>query len=674
MRRGSLALWFSLICGSFSASAQDSTDVFSRHLRLNESIVTWLTGESKLGETSTAVSLLDFKELRSVASGNIIDAISREPGVSQVTTGSGISKPVIRGLGYNRVVVISDGIRQEGQQWGDEHGIEVDANGVHNVEIIKGPASLMYGSDALAGVIIFHPDPNMAPDSFTAGLSSEYQSNSGLAAYSLYHAGNSGKMFWDARFSDKYAHAYRNSADGLVSGSQFRERALTGKVGTNRKWGFFRMTLGYYHLTPGLIEGFEDGVLAGPTGYGLELPFQHVHHYKASWDNSIRVGEGRIKALVGFQQNRRQEFEEEVDEAELDFKLNTLNYDLKYISGESAGWKYSVGLGGMFQTSDNLGEEVLIPAYNLFDAGVFATGSKQLGLFHLSGGLRGDIRHLHSFSLEDKFVDFDRNFQGITGSFGVVFAPAKNLNIRANVARGFRTPNLSELASNGVHEGTVRYEVGNNDLNPEFSLQGDLGMDWTTEHFFFTVAAFRNKIDNYIFAEKTGEVAEDHDVYAYTSGEALLRGLEASVDFHPIHSLHIGTSYSFVRGTSGDGDLPLIPAPKISGELKWEISHDGKVLNNNYVSLRIDRHFSQDHFLPGTETATEGYTLVGVSASTEVMRKGKRIATVSLIADNLTDEVYFDHLSRLKYAGIHNPGRNVTLKLELPLLDWTRNR
>jgi len=199
-------------------------------------------------------------------------------------------------------------------------------------------------------------------------------------------------------------------------------------------------------------------------------------------------------------------------------------------------------------------------------------------------------------------------------------------------------------------------------------------MDWTTEHFFFTVAAFRNKIDNYIFAEKTGEVAEDHDVYAYTSGEALLRGLEASVDFHPIHSLHIGTSYSFVRGTSGDGDLPLIPAPRISGELKWEITHDGKVLNNNYVSLRIDRHFSQDHFLPGTETATEGYTLVGVSASTEVMRKGKRIATVSLIADNLTDEVYFDHLSRLKYVGIHNPGRNVTLKLELPLLDWTRNR
>lgn len=145
--------------------------------------------------------------------------------------------------------------------------------------------------------------------------------------------------------------------------------------------------------------------------------------------------------------------------------------------------------------------------------------------------------------------------------------------------------------------------------------------------------------------------------------------MEASVDFHPIHSLHLGTTYSFVRGTSGEGDLPLIPAPRIAGELKWEITHDGKVLNNNYVSLRVDRRFRQDHFLPGTETATEGCVLLGASAGTDIMRRGKRVATLSLIADNLTDEVYFDHLSRLKYVGIHNPGRNITIKLEIPLLD-----
>ena len=581
--------------------AQDSTDVFSRHLRLNESIVTWLTGESKLGETSSAVSILDFKELRSVSSSNIIDAISREPGVSQVTTGSGISKPVIRGLGYNRVVVISDGIRQEGQQWGDEHGIEVDGNGVHNVEIIKGPASLMYGSDALAGVIIFHPDPNLAPGSFAAGLASEYLTNTGLAGYSLYHSGNSSGLVWDLRFSDKYAHSYRNAAEGLVPGSQFKERALTGKVGTNRKWGFSRLVLGYYHLTPGMIEGFEDGVLAGPTGYGLELPFQQVRHYKAALDNSILVGEGRIKALVGLQQNRRQEFEEALDEAELDFKLNTLNYAGKYISGDVKGWRLSTGIGGMIQESGNLGEEALIPAYTLFDAGLFATASKGFGKLHFSGGLRGDIRNLHSYHLEGKFEDFSRGFQGLTGSLGAVYSPFGNMNVRANLARGFRAPNLSELASNGVHEGTLRYEIGDSSLSPEFSLQGDLGADLATRHFFLTVALFRNSIENFIYASRVGKVIDGKEVYAYTSGNALLRGLEASVDYHPVHSIHLGVTYSYTRGTFGDEDLPLIPAPRLAGEVKWEITHNGKLLNNNYISLRIDRRFPQNHFLPGTE-------------------------------------------------------------------------
>ncbi len=359
--------------GVSALAQEDTTDVFFRHLKLNEAVVTGVTGESKLGETPSPMSVLDVTALRGRASSNIIDALASEPGVSQVTTGAGISKPVIRGLGYNRVVVISDGLRQEGQQWGDEHGVEIDANDVHSVEIIKGPASLMYGSDALAGVIIFHADPNPAPDSFSAGFSSEYQSNSGLAAYSLYHGGNRNGVVWNLRFSDRYAHAYRNAADGLVPGSQFRERAVTGMTGLNRKWGFSRLTLGYYHLTPGMIEGYEEGVLEGPTGYGLELPFQQVHHYKALSDNTFLVGEGRIKMLLGFQQNRRQEYEEELDEAELDFKLNTVNYDLKYISGETDGWKVSTGINGMWQESDNLGEEVLIPAYRLLDAGLFVT-------------------------------------------------------------------------------------------------------------------------------------------------------------------------------------------------------------------------------------------------------------------------------------------------------------
>ena len=652
-----------------SAQAQeDTTDVFFRHLKLNEAVVTGVTGESKLGETPSPMSVLDVTALRGRASSNIIDALASEPGVSQVTTGAGISKPVIRGLGYNRVVVISDGLRQEGQQWGDEHGVEIDANDVHSVEIIKGPASLMYGSDALAGVIIFHADPNPAPDSFSAGFNSEYQSNSGLAAYSLYHGGNLNGVVWNLRFSDRYAHAYRNAADGLVPGSQFRERAVTGMTGLNRKWGFSRLTLGYYHLTPGMIEGYEEGSLEGPTGYGMELPFQQVHHYKALSDNTFLVGEGRVKMLLGFQQNRRQEYEEELDEAELDFKLNTVNYDLKYISGETDGWKVSTGINGMWQESDNLGEEVLIPAYRLLDAGLFVTASRALEKLHFSGGIRGDLRRLHSLALPGRFEDFSRGFLGLTGSAGVVWSPLPALNLRANVARGFRAPNLSELASNGVHEGTVRYERGNSDLKPEFSLQGDLGADFTSEHLSLTAAVFCNRIDNYIYAARTGEVKDGYQVYRYEADGAFLYGTELSVDCHPVHRLHLGADWSYVRGTSDGRDLPLMPAPRLAAEVKWEITHDGKVLNNSYIAFRADHRFAQEHFLPGTETATEAYTLLGASAVTDLIVRGRRAATLSIIADNLTDAVYFDHLSRLKYVGVHNPGRNVTFKLEIPIL------
>ena len=169
--------------------SEDSTDVFFRHLKLNELTVTGVTGDTKLKHATAPVSIVSPQMLRGTASTNIIDAIAHQPGVSQLTTGSSISKPIIRGLGYNRVVVMSEGVRQEGQQWGDEHGIEVDGSSIGSVEILKGPASLMYGSDAMAGVVILHAQPTLAEGEMKAQVSSEYQSNNGLFAYNLSLAG-----------------------------------------------------------------------------------------------------------------------------------------------------------------------------------------------------------------------------------------------------------------------------------------------------------------------------------------------------------------------------------------------------------------------------------------------------------------------------------------------------
>ena len=642
---------------------QDTTDIFHKHLHLNAVVVTGLTGDVHLREVAAPISVIQPVDLQARASNNIIGAIAREPGVAQITTGGAISKPVIRGLGYNRVVVINDGIRQEGQQWGDEHGIEIDGASVHSVEILKGPASLMYGSDAMAGVLIFHPAPVAPMGTVRGNISTEYQTNNGLFDYSLNAAGNQKGLVWDVRFSDKYAHAYRNSVNHWVANSGFSERAASGMVGLNRNWGYSRLKLSYYHLTPGIIEGEEEG----STGYKPGLPFQQVYHYKAVLDNTFRLGEGRLKALLGWQLNRRQEFEESADEYGLYFLLNTLNYDIKYQRDAPAGWKYAVGVNGMLQSSENKGDEYLIPDYRLLDAGLFATASKVLGPWVLSGGLRADVRLLHSLPLEARFADFSRTFPGVSGSIGAVRSFGDNVHLRINLSRGFRAPNLSELASNGEHEGTFRYEIGNRDLKPEYSLQGDLGLDFSSKYVSGQFALFANRIDNYIFLSKTAD--GNPPVFTYTSGNARLFGLEAQVDVHPIHSLHLGGTFSYVNGKQIGGTwLPMIPAPRLLTECKYEFSHGGRLFNNAFVAIELDWNARQDHFyaVDDTETATPAYALLNMSAGTDLVIKGKKRASIYLLADNLTDAAWQSHLSRLKEVGIYNMGRNFTVKLVIP--------
>ena len=690
----------------------DSTDVFFRHLNLNEIMVTGVTGDTKLKHATAPVSIVTPQILRATASTNIIDAISHQPGISQLTTGGSISKPIIRGLGYNRVVVMSEGVRQEGQQWGDEHGVEVDGSSVGSVEILKGPASLMYGSDAMAGVVILHAQPTPAEGEIRANVSSEYQTNNGLFGYHLSMAGHQKGFVWDAHYSDKMAHAYKNKYDGYVPGSQFRERAGRLMLGVNKAWGHSRLAWTAYHLTPGIIEGERDpetGELEheeGFTGhgYGKSLPFQQVKHYKLVWDNSLNLSSGYLKAIIGYQQNRRQEFEESSDEYELYFKLHTLTYDLRYVTNEWDGWKLSAGVGGMYQKSDNEGEEYLIPDYRLFDFGIYATATKAIGgRWTLNGGVRYDHRRLHGNELmeddEMRFTDFSRHFNGLTGSIGAVCNINEYFNLRLNLARGFRTPNMSELASNGVHEGSVRYELGNQQLKAEYSLQADLGLDYTSRYVSAQVALFANRIDNYIFTHRLNqEIEEGYLTYAYTQGDARLLGFEAGVDFHPIHSVHFSNTFSYVdaqlmHASEDTKYLPFTPAPHWTSELKWELFHHShttinhrhstdavhrSLLNNLYVAVGLDCYLKQTHIYRAddTETETPGYALLSLSAGTDIQVKGRKVAELYVTADNLLDKAYQNHLSRLKYAdentvtgrrGVFNMGRNITFKLVIPI-------
>ena len=665
------------------AHPNDTSDVFFRHLKLNELVVTGVTGDTKLKNSTAPISIISNKDLRQTTSTNIIDAIAHQPGMAQITTGGGISKPIIRGLGYNRIIVMNEGVRQEGQQWGDEHGIEVDPQIVNSVEILKGPASLMYGSDAMAGVVILHSAPTLPEGKMRANVSTEYQTNNGLFDYSLNFAGNQKGFVWDARFSDKMAHAYKNKVDGYVPGSQFKERAGRLMLGLNKRWGHTHLTWTAFHQIPSIVEGERDettGELVCNSDnvktYSKALPFQEIKHYKAVLDNSFNLPKGWLKAIIGYQQNRRQEFEESEDEYELFFKLHTVTYDVRYLSQEFSGWKVAGGVNGMWQQSQNLGEESLIPEYKLFDIGGYATLSKSLGKWTLNGGLRFDNRHLNFHS---------RDFSGLSGSIGAICNISEHFNLRLNMARGFRAPNMSELGSDGVHEGTLRYELGNPDLKPEYSWQADLGLDFTSQYISAQVALFANHIENYIFAKRIDLVMEEGlRTYEYTQGDARLLGFEAGIDFHPIHCIHFENTFSFVDAQQLHQPeetkyLPMTPAPRWTSELKYELTHHGHfVLNNAYAALGLECNLAQNHYYKAdnTETRTPSYTLLSLSIGSDLNIHKRKVAEISVTAENLLNRAYQNHLSRLKYTdvnnvtgqqGVFNMGRNIVFKLLIPI-------
>lgn len=660
MKRLLLTLFASAWLLSASAQIHCSDSIDTEDSFLEEVLVTGFVGKQNPRDAVHPFTIISPQKITHSVSMNLIDLVSHEPGVSQISTGTSISKPVIRGLGFNRVVVVSDGIRQEGQQWGEEHGLEVDGAAVGSMEVLKGPASLIYGSDAMAGVLLLHPCSILPQGEAKGYAETEYQSNNGLWGLNGGFSGNKNRFCWDWHLSEKVAKAYENRHDGKVNGSQFQQTEASGMFGWNRNWGRSHVRMSYFHLMPSIPSEEATG-----NGYRRSLPFQKVGHGKVVWDNLFYLGDNSLKVILGYQNNDRMEFEESRNEASLAMNMSTLTYDLQYKMEETGHWGVTTGMGGMYQHSQNRGEERLIPNYGLFDAGLYATGSRRFGEWNLSGGLRGDVRHL----------TLGNNFTGLTGSIGTVWNTKSGMNLRANFSRGFRAPGISELSSDGVHEGSYRYEKGNLDLKSEYSWQGDIGADYTRKHWGVNAALFANSIENYIYQRKLqGVLTDGYSTYQYQQGNAVLFGGEISVDVHPIRRLHIQNGFSYVRGmqlnvSEEEKDLPLIPAPRWNGEVRYECTDD------IYVALNVESNFRQNHYykLDGTETATPAYSIVDFSTCMDIHHNNRLLAHLLISVNNIFDKVYQNHLSRLKYAetpdglGYFGMGRNVCVKMRFPI-------
>ena len=701
----------------------NNTRAFSLQLAVIENEAVTVTGVAsavRTKQTAQPVSIIKKNDFQKITSTNLIDALSRMvPGIASLTTGASISKPIIRGLGYNRVITINDGIRQEGQQWGDEHGIEIDEASVQKVEVLKGPASLLYGSDGMGGVINIITNNPVEQGRIIGNLNAGFLDNNGLISTNVTIAGHLKNGFnWNIYGSLKSAKDYTNKYDGRVLNSRFNEQNFGGYIGINKSWGYSHLLVSNFNQNLGLVEGERDAatgkflLFAGTpiekianneelNSRSIQTPSQGINHFKIATDNNIALGKGRLTFNIGYQQNKRKEFGDPFAPTTpgLYFDLETVNYNFQYHFAEKNGWKTAIGVNGMFQQNKNLGEKVLIPEYKQFDAGVFLYTRKTFNnTITLSGGLRGDNRSLQTDSFKNssgvsKFNQLNKTFGDFSGSIGIAYEASEAVTIRANIARGYRAPSVSELASNGAHEGTNRYEYGNPDLKTENSLQFDAGVEVNTQHVSILFNAFYNNINNYIFYSKLSKKlggdstvnvdGQDLMAFKFKQSSASLYGFEAKIDLHPhpLDWLHFANTFSLVAGKfnesfEGVNYIPFIPPARLLTELRADFKKMG-VLKNLYVKGELDFGFAQNRVFTAynTETATPGYTLLNFGTGGDIVQKGKTLFAVYLSINNITDVAYQNHLSRLKYTaennvtgrnGVFNMGRNFSVKVNVP--------
>ncbi|GGE98362.1 TonB-dependent receptor [Hymenobacter cavernae] len=718
--------------------------------KLGEVVVTGVSRTTEIRRSPVPIAVISKREMNLNLNTNLIDAAVRGvPGLTAMTTGPNISKPFIRGLGYNRVLTLYNGLRQEGQQWGDEHGIEVDQYDIERVEVVKGPASLMYGSDAVAGVINMLPAHPSGPVGKLRGdVVTEYHTNNGLVGTSLGLSYRQPDWQYAFRASQKTAANYQNRVDGRVYGTAFRELNLSGMVGVDKPWGYSHWYATAYHNRQEIPDGSRDSLSRrftkqvfeadlddlknrplvtndGLRSYSIGTLHQLIKHYRLFTRSQLRLGQHELNIMLGAQQNFRYEFNHPTapKQAGLAVALTTFNYDLRYNLPMWHGLETTLGLNGMAQHNQNRdATDFPIPDYSLFDLGSYVFLKKSFGKLDLSGGARYDARRL---AWDDFYVGpnlgtgFDQQlsageangetpqfpalqkwFRGVSGSLGATYALSERLLVKANLARGYRAPNITEVGSNGLDPGAHIVYLGNRSFRPEFSLQQDLGLLASLPDLDASVEVFHNSIQNYIYQAKLYDAAGQpvvivpgNTTYQYQQAAARLYGLEASLKLHPHAApwLLFDNSLAFVNGLNRNGALkeqhgraarylPFMPPLRTRSELRATLAKPTSWLAQTYAHMGLEMVATQNRFyaVDNTETATPGYALWSLGAGTTFVNKQEKPWLQLFVQlDNVFDKAYQSNLNRLKYfeyyqtsptgrLGIYNMGRNFSVKAIVP--------
>ncbi|HVZ95688.1 MAG TPA: TonB-dependent receptor, partial [Chitinophagaceae bacterium] len=550
---------------------------------LNEVVVTGVSKAVLIRENPIAIASVSSKAIENTTETNIIDVLVKNvAGLNAVKTGPNISKPFIRGLGYNRVLTLYDGIRQEGQQWGDEHGIEVDAYNINRAEVVKGPASIMYGSDAVAGVVsLIPPMPAKTDTKLLGRYFTEYQSNNGLIGNGLRLSYSDNHWGYALRGSYRIAKNYTNNIDGRVYNTGFREINASATIQHFNSRGYSNLNLTLYQNLQGIPDGSRDSLTRKFTqqiyegnnddiknrpivadaflnAYQLSPLHQNIAHYRIYSNNHYTIGKGDMDFSLAFQQNIRREYNHPTmpQQAGMHVRLNTFNYGFRYNAPALLHTEISLGVNGMYQNNKSIdATDFPIPDYSLFDIGSFIYAKWKQNNWTINGGLRYDNRHLqgddfytnmnsvtgfdHHVTSPDtagaylQFPAFAKSFHGVSMSFGATCQLNEHLSLKVNLAKGYRAPSITEYASNGLDPGAHIVYLGNRNFVPEFSWQEDIGADIYFQDFSASASLFNNNMEHFIYlsllTDANGNAILDpqgNKTFQYQQAAAQLYGAE----------------------------------------------------------------------------------------------------------------------------------------------------
>ncbi|MCX6352254.1 MAG: TonB-dependent receptor [Bacteroidetes bacterium] len=613
------------------------------------------------------ISTVTIDELHNSDAISLVDGLSRQPGISQMVSGNSISKPVIRGMHGNRILVLVNGLRFDNQQWQDEHGLGVTDVGLEHIEIIKGPASFLYGSDAMAGVInLVNEKPAVSGEKIGNFSSRFFGNTQGTALSGGYKTATDNKQ-WNVFMSSESHADYTDGNGKRVLNSRFNGVTLKAGVAWVKpnRTSSLNFNSSYYSFGFTPIAKIDDFVADSRSSRTMQGPHHSINYNILTFNNTYFQGDYRIKWDAGIHVNNRQE-QEYGNRIALNMLMNSIENNVRLITQLGSSAELSVGSAQYIKTNRNYGSNVIVPDANIYNASVygFVRDFLLLNKLKLEGGMRYDFTQtdvLYTSLNAVELAPFQRIFHAGNISMGLNYHATKQLIFKGNLASGFRTPNLAELASNGVHEGTLRWEIGNHIMQQEVSFSLDAGAKYTSKYLSVEFNVFSNSINNYIYLSHTKDSMYAFRIYKYLQQDAELKGFETAIDFKPEFAewFDVNTSYTYLDARlHKGGNIPLTPANKINSTVKIEFK-------KTFVKAGIDYVLAQNR-PADLETSTPAYYLINAGVGGDFNFRNHPFK-LSLMGSNLLNKVYYDHLSLLKPVGIYNMGRNIVLNLTIPL-------